>query len=208
MSEFMRGWLSSADALYNGSDRLTLPMAQATWAAYLAARISSSSISSVQEYADKLRVTIGKVKSAIDTEVLSYRTHRDLDRVLSLAQREATSLITMAAEVQDYLDGYDTTLHALLPSFAEVLEHSYFGATWRAIHPAMVAMYGCSMANPQTETNVDGELLEAVLQHYDTLGFVVKSMPDGQCYVEIPFRPSNSTIAMIVHNVTLALSNP
>jgi hypothetical protein len=36
MKELMSGSLSSADALYTGSDRLTRPMACSTWAAYIA----------------------------------------------------------------------------------------------------------------------------------------------------------------------------
>jgi hypothetical protein len=210
MNQLMSFWLSSADALYSGSDRLAYPLAKATWAGYLAARHSSIStpLSSAQASAYKLGEAIEKTKSAIDAEVLSYRTHGDLDRVLSLAQRDATSLITTAAQVQGYLDGCNTPLHILSPRVAEVLERSYFASTWQAVQPVLMAVHASFIAEPQGQTAFPSELIDAMLRYYDSLGLVIKSMPEGQCYVEIPFRPSNSTSEMITRNGALSLSDP
>jgi hypothetical protein len=210
IKEVMFGWLSSAGALYVGSNRLAYPMAQATWAAYLSGRTSSTATStcSIQQDANKLGTTVEKAKPTIDTEILSYRTHGDLDRILWLVQREATALIVSAARIQGHLDGCNVTLQALSPALAIALKGSYFEATWRDINAALKTMYGSQVGDTSAALEMNGQLLEVVLRFFDILGFVVKSMPEGQCFVEIPFRSSNSTPTMALHNALLAaLSN-
>jgi hypothetical protein len=205
MKELMAGWLSTADALYIGSDRLTYPMAQAAWAAYLSSRTSSAVTSTrdIEVAMRELKIAILEVKSAIDEEIRSYRTHADLDRVLSQSQRGATALLISAARIHGHLDGDDVALEYLSPELAEALERSYFASTWQEIYPVLREMYTTNVEHGHAPFQIDPKLLEAVLRFLDTLGLVVKSMPEGQCYVEIPFRRSNSTADVIEHDETL-----
>jgi hypothetical protein len=95
-------------------------------------------------------------------EIIAYRTHGDLDRLLRVASARLGSLCRFAGYVIGHLEGLKTTLPEARPEDWSKIESSGFATTWTAIRAALVAMH---------ETYPDWTELDA----YDALGQVFRA---------------------------------
>jgi hypothetical protein len=196
MQNEMSTWLASAEPLYSGVDRFTKPLAIAAWSEYLSSRNLKlvTEPLCILEIVSNLRSAIERAKPVIDKEVLSYRRHADLNRLMSIFMREGRHLMAVAGRTLGHVDSHKGAPSELEAAVAAVVSTSYFEPIWRAVHPALAAMF----EQQSTEISIEqaGDLCQAMLCFADVMGFVLRAVADGSCYVDVPFRPDNSTPEM------------
>lgn len=194
MKEQMWEWLSLGEPLYSGMDRYTRPLATTAWSAYLASRTSDAP-PEIQDLMTSLRDAIQSTKLLIDAEVLAYRTHADLDGVMAFFMANVTSLLKITAQALGYFDRFVEAP----TSPAEIAKGSYFESSCRAIHAALNAMFDLHLdGRRQAALENEDDLSKAVWALCATLGFVLHTADEGQCYVSIPPRPDNAPAEMLV----------
>jgi hypothetical protein len=178
---------------YAGKDIFIRPLAEACWSEYIANRLSSGSAidASVLGMCQSLTDAIERTKLQIDTEILSYRLHGDLDQLMGVFQRHGEFLVKSAAYVLGYMDGLGRSLLELSPQAAEILAGSYFEPAWNEMQSALGEMYG---AYPGGWKNLEvyDPLVLTMEKYYTTMGLTLSTTEDGRAYVKIPFRPENT----------------
>jgi hypothetical protein len=180
-----------------GANRYTRPTAQRAWTSYFVSRKSAHyrDKAAVDQLIASLEQAVVKTKAILDREILKYRTHSDLNRLLRNVQSDVDGVLQRSASVLGHLDEHNTTLDSLSRKVSEVLQSSYFAPTWRALSAPLREMYDRECETQDSPFRLDDRLIDAALNHYDSLGLVLSSTDDG-CYVHIPFREHNSTFFM------------
>jgi hypothetical protein len=184
---------SMMKASYTGKDNYTMPLADSVWSEYIANKMSSSTadmdfiISIINSFAE----AIDRTKSLINQEIVSYREHADLKRILNILQRHGDFLIKSAAYTLGYIDGMNKPLSEFSTKAAEVLSGSYFEKTWDAMHKVlqeMLKLYPLEWNG----LKVYDALAVVIEEYYLELGFIISDMDDSRVYISIPFRPETA----------------
>src|SRR5688572_12628620 len=81
--------------VYRGKEMFIRPLAEAVWSEYFANRKSANSATDevVSDIAISLQDAIARTKTLVDREILSYRNHADLQRLMGLFQRHGEFLV-------------------------------------------------------------------------------------------------------------------
>jgi hypothetical protein len=178
---------------YSGKDIFIRPLAEVCWCEYIATVLSSSSAGEgdVAVMAKNLADAIKRTKPVIDSEILAYRYHGDLDRLLGMFARHGESLAKIAAYMLGYVDGLRVELCKLSTQTAECLSGSYFERTWDRMQEALRDMrlqYPDGWADP----SIYDALAVALEGYYAEMGFLLSTVEDGGIYVTVPFRPETT----------------
>lgn len=175
---------------YSGKDVYIYPLAAACWSEYLADFMSSTTADAV--WLDLMTNSFGnaieRTKPHIDSEILAYRRHRDLERLLDSFQRHGVFLAKSAAYILGYVDGLNMSLGELSAKTSELLVGSYFESTWNAMHEALREMRQRYPNDWQDPSVYDG-LATVLERYYIEMGLVLSTTDAGQTYVHVPFRP-------------------
>jgi hypothetical protein len=176
-----------------GKDAYTFPVAEACWAEYFANLMSSSTVSesrlttTIKDFGDALQRT----KSQINQEILSYRFHEDLEKLMNYFRRHGEFLLKAAAYTLGYLDGLHKSLPDLSFDIAEKLSNSYFEPTWNAMQKALREMHEL-YPNGWKDLGIYDNLMTAIEQYYSEMGFILSNMEGDRVYISIPFRPETT----------------
>jgi nucleotide-binding universal stress UspA family protein len=174
---------------YVGKEIFIRPLAEICWSEYLANRLSSASATktALSDMTTSFKEALIRTKPVIDKEIVSYRYHHDLNRLMDIFQRHGEFLVKSAAYVLGYLDGLGEPLSKLSAECDEKLNGSYFQHTWEAIHQALQEMH---KIYPQgwKSLEVYDRLAEALEHYYAEMGLVLSTTNDGGAYVNVPFR--------------------
>ncbi len=175
---------------YVGKDVFVRPLAELCWSEYIAHAMSSRTAPEewLATTTGMLADAIARTKQVVDNQILSYRYHGDVDRLIQDFQRDGRFLLRMAAYTLGYTDGLDMSLSDLSPAAAQQLHGSYFEATWQALHEALKEMRGLWPDSWNDLSNYDN-LAGVVEEYYATMGLVLSAVGDGQIHVRVPFRP-------------------
>ncbi|MCA1636461.1 MAG: hypothetical protein LC802_22925, partial [Acidobacteria bacterium] len=94
---------------YGGKDIFTRPLAEVCWSEYLANRLSSATATEgvISDMTMSFKEALVRTKPVIDKEILSYRYHYDLDRLMGVFQRHGEFLVKTAAYTLGYVDGLE-----------------------------------------------------------------------------------------------------
>ena len=178
---------------YLGKDMFSGPLAECCWAEYAANRLSSSSSTpdSVTAMTDSLQSAIRRTKMEIDTKILEYRYHGDLDLLLGIFKRHGEFLAIAAAYVLGYIDGLQKTLEELSPNAAQELANSYFETTWNSMQTALREMWE-TYPEGWHDISTYTRLAVVLEQYYSSMGLALSTMENGHAYVDIPFRPETT----------------
>jgi hypothetical protein len=175
---------------YEGKDRYIHPLAETCWSEYIANRLSSSTAklgfaaSMTINFAD----AIPRTKPLVNEEILAYRTHHDINRLLDFFGRHGDFLPKAASYACGYLDGFGIPLRELLPEADERLNGSYFEQTWNGMRAALGEMYSL-YPDRWEDLSVYDRLATVLETYFGEMGLFFTNKPGEGVYVDVPFRP-------------------
>ena len=176
--------------IYKGKDLHIRPLAELCWAEYIANFLSSTTAKEhwIEIMTESLSDAIKRTKQKIDSKILEYRTHSDLDKLLGEFHRHGGYLLRVAAHTLGYMDGLNEPLEKLSERAVESLSGSYFESTWESIQVSLRQM---RLSYPDGWAGIDifDILADAIENYFGEMGFYLSSTEDGRTYVDIPFRP-------------------
>jgi hypothetical protein len=174
---------------YIGKDKFIFPLTWTCWGEYFANLMSSSSASESQVKAiiESFKDAIKQSQSRVNQEILAYRIHGDIDRLMVAFSRHGEFLPKMAAYTLGYMDGLGKSLADLSIDAAEALSGSYFEATWTDMHIALNEMYQ-KRHEGWKDLNIYNNLATAIDNYYVSMGLVLSTTKTGEAYISVPFR--------------------
>jgi hypothetical protein len=163
------------------------PIAEVLWEEYAASRASAifgEELTTIYEksFTTALSVAYEKGNSAIR----SFRSHRDVRCVLQEAGNPVCEPLRTAAYLLGHLDGLDSDIDQL-PETREQLEKSPYKTFIRRLERSLRELWRLRghWASP-AEFDLLKEIAREVLADG---GMIIRWLPDGQLYVDIPFSP-------------------
>jgi len=178
---------------YSGKEAYIRPLADICWQEFAADVFSYSTLTETivaatdQRFAD----AIDRTKAAVDREVLDYRYHGDLPRLLAGLVCHSQDLLKAAAEILGCMEGTKRGLSELSPVAEERLRGSYFEPTWASMRSALHAML-LSYPDGWSSLRVYDPLAKSIEDLYAVMGLALSDTVDGQCYLHVPFRPETT----------------
>lgn len=178
---------------YTGKDMYIRPLAEVCWSEYIATLLSSSTAGErdIEGITESFTEAIIRTKPEIDKEIISYRYHADLLKLLSAFGRHGEFLAKAAAYTLGYVDGLGKSLADLSNEAAETLSGSYFETTWNALHSSLKRMLQ-EYPEGWQDLSIMDELALAIENYYVEMGLVLSTTEDGQAYLNVPFRPETT----------------
>ena len=174
---------------YDGKDMFLKPLAGLCCSEYIANYLASWTATSdwLDTITGSLADAISRTKHTINEEILSYRSHADIGRIMGQFQRHGGFLVKIAAYTLGYIDGLCVTLPELSSVAAEKLSGSYFEPTWNALH---VVLREIRELYPDgwKDLSIYNNLAEVLDGYYDRIGLILSTTEDGGMYAKIPFR--------------------
>jgi len=166
-------------------EALLFPAAEAVWEEYAACRYAAPFASRDTEasYRQGLAGVLRRARDAVNDAIRSYRVHGDVDRVLLEAGNPVAEPLRLAAYLAGHLDGrgQDTLAEMaadlqayprLAPRIVEAI-HAV-----RSMWDERERWQGLSVFDP----------LKAVFRAvYAEHGILIRRLPDGRMFVDIPF---------------------
>lgn len=176
-----------------GKEAVIFPLAEACWSEYIANYFSSGTATSsaMGQMAEMFQGAVKQTKLTINKEILSYRRHADLDKLMGLFRRHGEWLPKVASYLIGYVHGSNKSLAELSPHSAESLSGSYFEETWCEMSEALERMRE-GYPHQWTSLAVYDGLAAALDRYYAKMGLNLSTMENGRCYVNIPFRPETT----------------
>lgn len=178
---------------YKGKDMHIRPLAELCWSEYIANLLCSSTAHEhwISIMTESLSDAIERTKRKIDKEIIEYRYHRDLDKLLNLFHRHGGYLVRMAAHILGYVDGLNKPLEELSQKAIESLSGSYFEPTWNAMQISLRQMRR-TYPDGWVDLGIYDSLADVIENYYGEMGFFLSSTEDGWAYVDIPFKPETT----------------
>jgi hypothetical protein len=178
---------------YRGKDMYIRPLADVCWSEYIATLLSCSTAgeNDINGMTESLADAVKRTKPLIDAEILSYRDHGDLLKLLEAFGRHGEFLAKAAAYTLGYIDGLGKPLDELSKEASEALSGSYFESTWNSMHTALGNMLKLYPDGWQDLSIMD-ELAGAIESYYADMGLILSTTDDGQAYLYVPFRPETT----------------
>lgn len=178
---------------YGGKDIFIRPLAEVCWSEYLANRLSSATVTEtvVSDMTTSFKEAVARTKSIINKEILSYRYHYDLERLMRVFHRHGEFLVKAAAYMLGYVDGLEKPLSELSVEADKKLNGSYFRRTWEAMHEALSGMYQI-YPDGWKGLEVYDQLAATLEDYYVEMGLILSTTEGGGAYVDIPFRPETT----------------
>jgi hypothetical protein len=178
---------------YAGKDAYLYPLAEVCWSEYIADFMSTSTVDSLWLglMTNNFGNAIERTKPHFDSEILAYRLHGDLERVLDSFQRHGVFLAKSAAYILGYVDGLNTSLSELSADTYERLSNSYFESTWNEMHEALREMRQ-RYPNGWRDPSIYDSLATVLESYYAKMGLILSTTAEGQMYVDIPFTPETT----------------
>lgn len=180
---------------YSGKDMYIRPLAEVCWSEYIATLLSCSTAgeNDISGMTESFADAVKRTKPEIDKEILSYRDHGDLLKLLDAFGRHGEFLAKAAAYTLGYVDGLGKSLAELSNEASVILAGSYFESTWDSMHASLKNMLKGYPDAWQDLTIMD-ELADAIQNYYTDMGLILSTTDDGQAYLHVPFRPKTMPI--------------
>ncbi|TIO76172.1 MAG: hypothetical protein E5X74_21555 [Mesorhizobium sp.] len=186
--------------VWAGAETIIGPLAEVAWSEYFANRVSciTASDAVIDETVEMFKDALLRTKPTMNDHIIAYRRNSDLDGLMALFKRHGDFLVKAAAYALGYLDGIGKTLEEVSGEAHQVLMASDFRPFWHRMHTELKAMFDKHPAGWDDSLAIYSQLSEVMQDFYDDMGLVLQSQPDGGLYVNIPFRPENSTPEMLI----------
>jgi hypothetical protein len=174
---------------HKGKDTFIIPLSSSCWSEYIANFLSSKTATNanLKDTVTSLEDAVKRTKGVIDNEILLYRYHGDLGKLIAIFKRHGEFLVKSAAYTLGYMDGLGVTLEELSPEASKIILGSYFESTWKAMHEALKEMRKSYPENWK-DSSIYNSLSVVLENYYDKMGLILSNTEDGEAYVDIPFR--------------------
>lgn len=178
---------------YKGKDKFIRPLSEICWAEYIANFLSSTSATDtiIKDFVTNFEEAIKRTKTDVDNEILLYRYHGDLDKLLGIFQRHGEFLVKMAAYILGYMDGLGVNLEKLSLEASKIISDSYFEATFNDMHRVLKEMRSV-YPEGWKDLSIYNKLSYVLENYYDKMGLILSTIENGEAYVNIPFRPETT----------------
>ena len=178
---------------YSGKDKYIRPLAEVCWSEYIATLLSCSTAgeNDINGMTESFADAVKRTKPEIDKEILSYRDHGDLLKLLDAFGRHGEFLAKAAAYTLGYVDGLGKSLAELSNEASEVLAGSYFESTWDSMHSSLKRMLQ-DYPDGWLDLSIMDELALTIENYYADMGLILSTTEDGQAYLHVPFRPETT----------------
>lgn len=175
-----------------GKDIYIRPLAEACWAEYFADLISSTTVplAWLGGMAESFSDAIVRTKPHLDKEILAFRHHGDVGRLVDEFQRHAGFLVKSAAYILGYVDGLNMSLDEISAETSEHLVGSYFEPTWNAMHKALQEMYQ-PYPDAWRDPSVYDGLAAVIDRYYVDMGMILSTTSEG-IHANFPFTPETT----------------
>jgi hypothetical protein len=112
------------------------------WSEYFACCIAASADEkAIDGYADTFAIALKKLPEELRTEVIAYRAHNNLNRLLEQISGRIGALFQYAGYVLGHLEGVESTLEAERPEIFSVIQEQGFAATWSKLRQVLKEMF-------------------------------------------------------------------
>ncbi|MDX6558533.1 MAG: hypothetical protein QOF72_1582 [Blastocatellia bacterium] len=177
-----------------GKAVVLFPLAEACWSEYFANYLSSGTATTdaISTQSLLFRDALTRAKAAVDQEILAYRLHADIHRLMGMVRRHGEWLPKMAAYLIGFVHGTNNSLASLSPESAETLSGSYFEETWNELAAALAQMREGYVSEWTEDLTVYDGLYAAIERYYATLGMILSTAENGHCHIDIPLRPETT----------------
>jgi len=174
---------------YKGKDMFIRPLSEICWAEYIANFLSAKTAteSNLKHICASFADAVQRTKTEIDNEILSYRYHADLNKLMAIFNRHGGFLVKTAAYSMGYMDGLGVALKEMSFETAQAVSGSYFESTWKNLHIALKKMRG-EYPEGWRALSIYDQLSDVLEKYYDNMGLILSTTEDGEAYVDVPFR--------------------
>lgn len=174
----------------NRFDGVLQLIADAVWEEYAACRLSASfAPSQLAAYEEGFCNVLANSLDQANAQILAYRTHKDVNRVLLEAGHSICEPLRLAAYLYGHADGFT---EAVLPSTAradEAVLNSLYAPFLERMRNHLRQMW-------ETRGNWDSQAIYQPLKGiaWEVLsagGLILEALPEGGLYVRVPHRPES-----------------
>ena len=172
---------------YTGTDQHFGPLTELIWSEYFANRHSCTTATNevLSLYAKGLADTLPLTEQLVEEAVMTYQCHdSDLNTLIETATRHIRALLMLAAYVQGYIAGLNTTLEGFSTDLYRIVKDSYFWDTWQRIEEETEMMHATypKWSSPA----VYDRHKKVVSDFFAQMGLVFSMLEDNTMYVDVP----------------------
>lgn len=164
--------------------------AEIIWSEYYVERLSvlTLDVDNVRTTVDHLFQVLDRIKQEIDTEIMAYRTHADIDMLFTSTQQKTSILLKVAATLWGILHGFKQITKENFDEVYGMIEdrispYKYFIDCWHLLDVALNHLYE-KYPNWNDVYEFD-ELGNAILNCWNGLGFYPEDTEQG-LYIGVP----------------------
>lgn len=179
-------------AITNAEDAILEQLSGALWEEYAASRVSAIfGEEQTAIYEESFSSVLGIARSQANAAIRSYRLHGNIRRVLEEAGNPLCEPLRLAAYLIGHLDGLGSEFD-LVPRARDQLAASPYKSFVQRMGDALRELWSHRgrWASP-SEFDVLKDIGRYVLADG---GMIFRRLPDGQLYVDIPYRPDTMPV--------------
>jgi hypothetical protein len=164
--------------------------ASGCWDEYIASRLSAvyAKESTLRAHKDTFCKHLDRARERADSAIRQFRSHHDLLRVTNEVSEQYRKCLIYASYLLGHVDGLERTLDDAAPEALKAIDRNqYFAPVFVKLQDELHTMYatygtwsGLEVYEPLKR------LMYALLM---TGGIVMKDLPDGQVWVDVPVTP-------------------
>lgn len=166
------------------------PICEAIWAEYAACRVSAPfGETQAKRYEDGLISALQNARKNSNGAILSFRSHGDLNRVLEEAGYSLCEPLRLIAYLIGHLDGLDMSFDAA-PGARDELHISDYNVFTDRLKSILRQLW-TNRASWESPAIFD-PIKDIVRDVLKSGGLILCRQPDGELYVDIPFKPETT----------------
>lgn len=160
------------------------PLADSVWSEFFANRYSDSSHGSPTAHPELLAEIVPSLKREVREEIVAYRTHGDLNRLLAQVEAKVGFLFQCFGYAAGRLRANGTTLPAVAPDSSAALEDAGLTEVWDGVNAELARLDG--IRDSWTSLSELATLMDYVKLAMKSLGLNYSLRAEG-VHVEVPF---------------------
>jgi len=166
-------------------------VADSAWSEFFANRYSDSSHGSPTAHPELLAEIVPSLKREVREEIVAYRTHKDLNRLLAQVEAKVGFLFQCFGYAAGRLQAHGTTLPAVAPDSSAALEDAGLTEVWDGVTAELARLD--STRDSWTSLSELATLMDYVRLTMNSLGLNYSHQAEG-VHVEVPFTSDTMPI--------------
>ena len=163
-------------------------IAEACWCEYAATRVSASIHPRQIVHYEELFITNFQLgASTINKEILSYRTHGNIDALLTISVKILGNILKYASYMLGQINGVNGIFSDLAPEAHRTITDTKFESIFRKLEQSLIDMH--KSYGSWTDMSIWDNLSEVSGEYLCQSGIILKDTSAGKLYVEVPYTP-------------------